>query len=299
MKYRKRLLFAAMVFLWGLAWPVQKIGLGISYPFIFVAHRLLFTSVFLVAVSILTKARMPRDWKTLIRVTIYSLVSTLSFAATTVGLASHGSGFVSVLMYTQPIMVFILGVTFLGEAFSVLRLLGIALGFSGVAALFLQDGGSALSWTAFLVLIGAFFWAVGTVYYKLKLQSLDAQVVNLAQATSTTIVMFVASMLTEPLFEAWSTTYLATLAYAGIGAAGVGMTIWLVLLEDEEATLLSGSSLVVPVLALFFSWILIGEELNVQVLLGSLLVLGGVYLVNKTQSKSSNLIESPSTHQRI
>ena len=291
MKYKNRMLFAAMVSLWGLGWPIMKIGLDSSYPFIFIAHRLLFASIFLLALNILTKTRMPTDWKTLKGILIYSLFSTLSFASTTVGLASHGSGFVSVLMYSQPIMVFILSVRFLGEKFSVPRLFGIALGFSGVAALFLQDGGATLSWTAFLVLIGALFWAVGTVYYKRKLQSLDAQVVNLAQVALTLIVMFGISMLTEPLFEAWSITYLATLAYAGIGAAGVGMTIWLVLLEDKEATLLSGSSLIVPVLALFFSWILIGEELNLQVLLGAVLVLGGVYLVNKTRTTTKNVTQ--------
>jgi drug/metabolite transporter (DMT)-like permease len=88
----------------------------------------------------------------------------------------------------------------------------------------------------------------------------------------------------------WSPEYFAILAYAGIGSTAVGMTIWLYLLKEEGASSLSGSTLIVPVIALFFGWWLIGEPLDIRSLVGSCLVLAGVYLVNtrKVQELESN-----------
>jgi len=218
---------------------------------------------------------------------VYSLVSTLSFASTVLGLQLQSSGIGAVLTYTQPIVVSVMAVFLLNESFSVLRLLGTLLAFSGVAVLFLEDAGSILSWASLLLLIGAFLWGVGTIYYKLKLQSIGASFVNLLQASITCLAMYALSLSTEPAFRAWDWGYLAILVYSGIGASGIGMTIWLFLLKDQEATSLSSSSLIVPVIALFFGWLVLGEDLSPKSLAGSTLVLAGIYLVSRYKPRQN------------
>ncbi|MEM2094811.1 MAG: EamA family transporter, partial [Candidatus Bathyarchaeia archaeon] len=54
----------------------------------------------------------------------------------------------------------------------------------------------------------------------------------------------------------------------------------LFLLSKEDATVLSGSSLIVPLLALLIGWRVLGESVGAQSLLGATLTLCGVYLVN-------------------
>ncbi len=73
---------------------------------------------------------------------------------------------------------------------------------------------------------------------------------------------------------------------ARIVASSVGDTIWLVLLCSEDATILAGSSFLVPLIALFFGSILLGEPINQQSVLGSVLVLLGVYFVNVHKKNS-------------
>jgi len=157
-RHRNALLFSVMVLLWGLNWSIMKIGLRISPPFAFTSHRLLLSSMFLLALGIVFKPRIQIDSKTVSRLFVYSLVSIPSFASTIPGLHLQSSGIGAVLTYTQPIMVSIMAVTFLNESFSVLRFVGTLLGFSGVADLFLEDTGSILSWASLLLLIGAFLW---------------------------------------------------------------------------------------------------------------------------------------------
>ena len=295
-RHRNALLFSVMVLLWGLNWSIMKIGLRISPPFAFTSHRLLLSSMFLLALGIVFKPRIQIDSKTVSRLFVYSLVSIPSFASTIPGLHLQSSGIGAVLTYTQPIMVSIMAVTFLNESFSVLRFVGTLLGFSGVADLFLEDTGSILSWASLLLLIGAFLWGVGTIYYKVNLQSMGASFVNLFQASIACLTMYALSLLTEPAFRAWDWGYLAILVYSGIGASGIGMTIWLFLLKDEEATSLSSSSLIVPVIALFFGWLVLGEGLSPKSLAGSTLVLTGIYLVSRYKPRQN--LERNVNHQR-
>ena len=281
MTRRKWILFLAMVLIWGSNWSVMKLGLGISPPFAFVSARLLFSAASLASVAVLSRPQIPRDRDSIVRLLSYSLISTASFASTNLGLVSYSSGTGAVLTYTQPLFVFALALMLLKEKASVLKLVGVVMGFSGVAFLFLEDAYELASWPALLLLLGAFFWALGTVYYKLRLGRVDATLVNLVQATISFILLSTFSAALEPVKAPWTPEYIAILAYAGIGASAIGMTIWLFLLKGEGATSLSASVLIVPVIALICGWLLMGESVDLRSIIGSVLVLAGVYLVNR------------------
>jgi len=281
MTSRNWLLFLAMVLIWGSNWSIMKLGLGISPPFAFVSTRLLFSAVSLALATIFVRPQIPRDRDSIVSLLSYSLISTASFAATNLGLVSYSSGTGAVLTYTQPLMVFALALMLLRERVSALKLVGIVMGFSGVAVLFLEDAFELASWPALLLLLGAFFWALGTVYYKLRLGGVDATLVNLIQASISSLLLSSISAVLEPVKAPWTPEYVAILAYAGVGASSIGMTIWLFLLKEEGATSLSGSVLVVPVIALVCGWFLMGESLDLRSVIGSGLVLAGVYLVNR------------------
>jgi drug/metabolite transporter (DMT)-like permease len=76
-----------------------------------------------------------------------------------------------------------------------------------------------------------------------------------------------------------------TTLYSSIGGLALGSTIWRFLLREEEATVLSGSSFIIPVVALIFGWQLLGETVHIESAFGSALVLGGLCLVNLKRYK--------------
>ncbi|MGQ9514342.1 MAG: DMT family transporter [Thermoproteota archaeon] len=281
MKSRSWFLFLVMVLLWGTNWSVMKLGLLIAPPFAFVSNRLLFSSLALLLVLIFVRPRVPIDRNLIGNILSYSLVTTVSFAATNLGLTSYSSGTGAVLTYTQPLFVFVLALFFLREKISKRKVFGVIIGFFGILLLFLRDGSQLISLSAAFLLLGAFLWAVGTVFYKLRLLNVDATFVNFVQASITFLVLFFISILTEPVQPPWNLQYLSIAAYAGIGASATGMTIWLHLLKEEKASSLSGSSLIVPVIALLFGFLLMNEPLDARSFAGSALVLFGVYLVNR------------------
>lgn len=284
MNFRNKMLFAAMVSMWALSWSVMKMGLNNAYPFVFVSHSFFISTVFFLLLHVVSKIQIPNDKQVLKKILIYSLFMTLQVALTAIGLASQKSGVASILVYTQPIMVFILATFFLKESFSIPRILGIILGFSGIASLFFEDVVATMTWASFLLIIGAFFWAVGTVYYKLKLQNQDSQFVNLVQTFMTAVTLYLVSLTIEPPFLNWDLSYITIISYMGIGAQGVGMTIWLILLKNEDASVLSSSVLIVPALALFLGWLLMDEAFTLNSIIGSIMVIAGIYLVNQNRT---------------
>ena len=78
----------------------------------------------------------------------------------------------------------------------------------------------------------------------------------------------------------WEPIYLWILLYASVGVTAAGWVLWYLLLREEDAIVLSGSSFIVPMIALIFGWLLLGERIQVKSIAGSALILTGVYLVN-------------------
>ncbi|MEM2936610.1 MAG: DMT family transporter, partial [Candidatus Bathyarchaeia archaeon] len=156
MRLRNWLLFLLMVFLWGSNWSVMKMGLDFIPPITFVLLRFLFSALSLSPFLFLLRREFPRDKDTLRKLLLLCLVNALGIAATNLGLVFEESGMGAVLTYTQPLFVFCLAALFLKEEVKTIRLLGLIIGFMGVAVLFLREYGSltALSYPDLMMLLG-------------------------------------------------------------------------------------------------------------------------------------------------
>jgi len=284
LRLRNWLLFLLMIFLWGSNWSVMKRGLDFIPPITFVLLRFLFSTLALSPFLFLFRRGLPRDKDTLSKLLLLCLINALGIAASNVGLVFEESGMGAVLTYTQPLFVFCLAVLFLKEEVKTLRLLGLVIGFMGVTVLFLREYSSltALSYPDLMMFLGAFTWAVTTVYYKKFLSHVNPTLANILLLGVGVLPLAALSLTREAFTFQWTGTNLGIVLYSSLAASAIGSTIWLILLKEEDAVTLSASSLIVPIIALLFGWQLLGENIEVESLIGSSLVLMGVYLVNRT-----------------
>ncbi|HIE18396.1 TPA: EamA family transporter [Candidatus Bathyarchaeota archaeon] len=141
----------------------------------------------------------------------------------------------------------------------------------------------SLTNSIFFLLLGAFLWAVSTVYYKKLLSHVDPIIVNIFQMSFGALLLGLPLIASGELIFPTSADYLMRVLYASIGASAIAFTIWIHLLREEEATVLSSSSLIVPMIALFFGWLLLEEIVEFQALIGAVLIILGVYLVNRIE----------------
>jgi drug/metabolite transporter (DMT)-like permease len=258
----------------------MKVALNFVAPATFVFHRSLISSVALFPIVFLLRKRIPKDTNTLVKLLFLSFLFILQVTATTVGLVGESSGMGSILTSIQPLFVYCLAVKFLQEKTTILRSFGILLGFAGIVLILLGRIVSIAFGSSLILVSGAFFWAGSTVYYKKNLGLLDAFIVVYFQLAASLFPFAMFSALNNTLFVPLEATYLLVISYSAIGSMATGTLIWLFLLKREKATVLSGSSFAVPLVAIFLGWLFLEEDIAIHSVVGAAMVLGGVCLVN-------------------
>jgi len=277
------LLFIIVILFWSSNWAVMKIGLRYTDPLTFVFHRFLISALTLLPALIVLSRKIPRRRGDLASLLFISVINALGILSTNTGLAYETSGLSAVITYTQPIFVFCMAVPFLKEKASISRILGVSMGFLGVSVISLTRGASLRGSMGpiLLLLLGAFLWAVTTIYYKKSLSHVDPVITNLFQMGLGSVLMGLASAIHGGTVYPASTEYLFAILYASVASSTVAFTLWIYLLREEEATVLSSSALTIPMAALIFGWLFLGETIRPQALIGALLIILGVYLVNR------------------
>jgi len=283
-RLRNWLLFLSVVLIWASNWAVMKIGLKYVSPLNFVLDRFLLSSLALSPLLIFLRERIPHDKETLVKLFLLGVINAVCVASTNIGLVYEKSGISAILTYTQPLFVFCFALSFLKEKAGISKLLGVFIGFSGVVALSIGESNPAesLSYPVFFLLMGAFLWAVTIVYYKKLLSHVDPVVTNAVQLTASAILLAPLASAFEGLSFPLTHLYILIILYTSVFASAIGLTLWVFLLREEDATVLSSSSFMIPIVALFFGWLLIGENVELKSLLSIGLVASGVYLVNKS-----------------
>jgi len=285
LKLSNLLLFVLLALLWGTGWPATKIALGYVSSVTFLLQRFAITTIVMFPFVLAMRRRVPRDARTLGKVLVLCLINTIGVIATNVGLVGESSGMGSVLTYTQPLFVFCLAVPFLNEKLKISKLGGTAVGFVGVLLLLVRSASPLTLASTVVMIFGAFMWAVTIIFYKRLLSHVDSFVINFFQWALGILPLAALNAYSGGFIFPQEATYLAVLLYTAIGCACVGWTVWFVLLGREDATVVSGSSFIVPLVALVSGWLILGENTTVESILGSALVLLGVFLVNKKGSK--------------
>ena len=195
------------------------------------------------------------------------------------------SGSAAVLIYLQPILVGVLAWLFLSEALTTRKVVGLLLGFSGIAAVsaggLLGDlpPGAALG-----VALGAgaaLSWALGTVYFKEVQERVATLWAVAVPFLAGGVVLTALGLLVEsPAEITWNPPFVASLLYSSLLGTAVAWLLWLGLVRAGEASRVSAYIFFVPLVAVLIGAIFLDETLSPSLLAGAALVVTGIYLAN-------------------
>lgn len=197
------------------------------------------------------------------------------------------AGLAAILNGAMPFWVAIFATTFLpAERLTATRLLGLALGFSGVAVIIGPDAFDLRSGSTqgqLVVVAATMGYAGGAVYTRRRLLGVDAPTLAAAQnvlAFAMLTPLVVASGAVPDLGALEGRTLIAAAGLA-FGSQGVAMMMYYWLLTNVEATHVSIVTYLSPVAALFWGWIVLAEVPSVVIVPGFLLIVAGVIVVNR------------------
>lgn len=283
------LAFVVLVALWGSAFSALKVGLEYAPPVLFAGIRSVLGGLFMLLAAVVWggSPKFRRDWP------VFALLSALNvvffLGLQTLAIMYLPSGSAAVLIYLQPILVGLLAWLFLGEGLTTRKVLGLLLGFSGIAAVsaggLLGDLPPGAGLGVVLGVGAALSWALGTVYFK-KVQERVATLWAVAVPfLAGGLVLTALGLLVEsPAEIVWNAPFTASLLYSSLLGTAVAWLIWLGLVRAGEASRVSAYIFFVPLVAVLIGAIFLGEILSPSLLVGAALVVAGIYLANGTQT---------------
>lgn len=276
---------AANIILFGLSWPIIKIGLEASTPLWFAAARatLSATTAFIL-LACLGRLAWPHraDWP--IVLSVGALQLSCFFAFSNLGMQSLPAGRSSVLAYTTTLWIVPLSLL-IGEKVGWRAVAGVLLGLAGIVVLVdplrFDWSDKAIIWGHIWLLLAGFTWAIAIVHirrHRWQLAPLDALPWQMSVAT---VLLWVLALIAEPAghLELDSKGLWMSLLY--IGAFAGPIATWAAVSVGRALPPVVGSMsmLGVPLLSIASSVVLLGETITAPLAIGTALVIAGIAVV--------------------
>lgn len=288
-----RVSMVMLCLIWGFNFVIMKLGNGVFPPVLFAASRFLIGAIVLLGVSFLKKIPLPNksDFKWY---ALCGLIQTTYFnIAIQISLNYVSAGLTSILTYSMPLFLSIMAHRWIpGEQLDTRKTFGIALGIVGLFLVMNIHLGGSSFWAVLLALSAAISWAVASLLFKLKLKHCDSIQYTTWQMSIGAVGLFVYSLSFEHGKPIWGFMPVVYILFSGIVASALAFVMWNHILSRTEASKASISLMLVPVVGVISGCIFLQESLKINTLLGILLVLAGIWIVNRNNNLKSRTDKS-------
>lgn len=276
--------FALLILFWGSTFSAVKIGLSDAPPMLFAGMRALIGGAVVALIALVWGGSpdLRRCWPVYALLMLFNVV--LFLALQTVAIMYLPSGVAAVLIYLQPILTGLLSWMFLGEPLGPAKLSGLLLGFCGIVAVSVGSFSGDVSGAGIIFAAASgVAWSVGTVYFK-RTQDRTPMLWAIALSFLTGGFLITATgLLVESFAEiAWSGTFVTSLLYSAVIGTALAWLLWLGLVRTGEASRVAAYVFFVPLASIAIGHIILDEPLSPSLLVGTGLVISGIYLVNRT-----------------
>jgi drug/metabolite transporter (DMT)-like permease len=281
------LVFLALGFLWGSSYLFIKIGVdhGLQ-PFTLIMFRLGIGVALLASVVAYFREPLPRDPRMYGHLFVMGVVNiAIPFTLITFAEQVVDSSLASVINSAVPLFVIVIAALFLrGEQITVNRLVGLVVGFVGVAimvGLDISNLGSANALGEIALLGATISYAIGAVYSKAHVHGLRPMIPALLQVFFGFLVVSVLALLTEhPFASLPAPEALFAVVWLGLLGSGLAYLSYFRILQRWGATRASMVAYLLPVVGIVLGALVLQEPIAPSTFLGTALVIGWIALVN-------------------
>jgi drug/metabolite transporter (DMT)-like permease len=279
-------IFAGLIFaaLWGSGSVATKLGLKVSQPLFLINTRFFFAALLTLTISLLiNKDRFPKRNELLplivcglLSMAIYPTAFVYAMKYVTAGIGTLGSA-------TCPLIISALNTIWLRQKITWNIWTGLFIGLGGVAIaiypLLLNAHVTPLG--VLLLSFSMLCYSVGTVYYQSIKWTLPRLSINGWQVLFGGMILLpFTTFLFERSDNTINQTFAASVLWLVVPVSILAVQIWLYLLK-KEPTKASLWLFLCPIFGFFYSYILTNEPITTYTIIGSILVIIGLYLGNK------------------
>jgi drug/metabolite transporter (DMT)-like permease len=282
----------ATCFLWAVSFIAVKVALVAVPPFTLVTLRLLISALCFM-LWFLIRGRRPiingrAIWKQLF---ILSLFGTgLHYGLQTMGLQYTTASNASLYAVTGPISIILIAAFYLGEKLSFQKILGIFLAIIGVLVVMGLETLKAFDFKGHLlgdvlVMVSIAMWGIFTVYGKRLMKEMDALEV-IALTTFIGAAWMVPIGWAEGYWRGFALSSITlsawlAIAYLGVTCSFLATLFYFLALGKTEAQKVGVYCYTIPPMTYVVAALYLDERIGLNLLIGSVLVLAGVYLTER------------------
>ncbi|HEV2037983.1 MAG TPA: EamA family transporter [Candidatus Eremiobacteraceae bacterium] len=286
------LLFAIVLWVWSSTWLAIRLGLEGVPPVTGAALRMFASGVILLAVALTLRAPWPRERVYMTHLAVQgSLLFCLQYALIYWAEQTVPSGLAAVLFATMPIITAIIAaLIFKLERLSRVNVLGLLLGFAGVAVIYWSEvikAAHAPPLGVAALLIAALAASFATVFAKRYAQRISPLLtVGPGQLIGGTLLGLLALVLEHGRPIHFTAVSAGALGYLTIFGSSIVFLAYFTLMKSIPITRLSLFTYVTPVLAVVLGVLVAHEQLALETFVGAAMVLAGIWLVNVRPMRS-------------
>ncbi|MBY0528848.1 MAG: DMT family transporter [Rhabdochlamydiaceae bacterium] len=287
-------LLILMILMWGLSWPVAKIGLSYTSPTNYIEWRFVFATVMMFLVAWVSKNLViPRKKDLMIIATVGIFQMGLMMNLSTFGLSLVPAGKATFLTFTTSLWLVPL-TAFLDRKIIAFDVLTFCIGLLGVVLLVEPWKGEPIIGYVSL-LAAAVSWSVGILcarhltWHRPLIQLLPWQLLLVTSLTF--IIGFLNG--TPIIPQHLDPIFIGTLVYTGSIAIALGYWIMILVSKNLSPAITSTGLICVPITSLLLSTFITGEKITFLFLVSVILITGSTLMhiyVEKIKSRNRDEI---------
>lgn len=291
MSSRGWLLFAAMGVIWGIPYLLIKIAVeGVSVPVLVLARTAVGALVLLpLAMSRAAWTPVLAHWKPVLAFAFFEIIA--AWFLLTDAERHITSSLTGLLIAAAPIIATVLDRFTGGERLGRARILGLGIGFGGVAVL-AGPGLAGSPWPIVEVLLVAVCYAIAPLIAARHLGDVPTLPLTAACLGVAALIYAAPAAATWP-DEMPSGTVLVALATLAVVCTALAFVIFFALIREVGPARALMITYVNPVVALAAGVIVLSEPLTVWNIAGLVLILTGLFLATRSRSSDGDLTDEP------
>ena len=270
----------ALAALWGASFLFLRIGAGEFGPVALAAVRVIGASLFLLP---LLKARgqmgaLRQHWLSIFVVGITN--SALPFLCFSYAALSITAGLSSIFNAATPLFGAVIAWLWLKDRLTPSRIVGLAIGFTGVLWLAwdkasFKPGGSG--WAVIACLIATLCYGIAASYTKKRLTGVPSLALAAGSQLSASLFLVVPALIWWPQTMPSHTAWLAA-GMLALACTGVAYVMYFRLIASIGPANAIAVTFLIPVFAVAWGWLFLGEGVTLQMVIGCLVIVVGTAL---------------------
>ena len=291
MAFKHIILGVGFALIWASAFPSAKVAVQFSPPFFFLFLRFTSAGLFSIMLGTYLGQKLQLDTKSLIWIAVFGLIQNgLYLGLIFLALTKIDSNISVIIASILPLTVAFFSWFFFKTKLGFLGLLGLIVGLFGVLLIMLQRVEEEYEMLGITL---CFMGLLATTFSTLIITKVDINKNNILIVVG--LQMLAGSFFLLPLsyfFEVWSVsfnmTFLFTFLYIAAFPGILGPVIWFYLQKEIGAVKYASFHFLVPFFGIAISYFLLGETLTFSDMIGVIVIILGLYLVNRDKKAFKN-----------